>query len=243
MKELHFKNQCYNLLYLMSPIILSIEGNIGAGKSTILETIHASKTIVYLKEPVDIWSQIKDTSGETILAKYYKDPLKYAFPFQILALTTRLSEIRRTIRENPDCKIILCERSLETDRQIFAKMLYDEGKIDDVSYQIYQKLFDTNQLEIPLGGVIYLDTPSEICFERIKKRARVGEESIPLEYLQKCDNYHKEWLNQPDLPYPVVTINDSVSIESFDTFIYSNFTSITSFPNQTNSVPDWYFTL
>jgi len=195
---------------MTTPILLSMEGNIGAGKSTLLKSIPDYPWLVKVQEPVDLWSQIIDASdGETILTKFYKDPTKYAFAFQILAYSTRLSIIRKVIKENPTAKVILCERSLETDRFIFAKMLYDDGKIDDVSYQIYQNLFDTNPLEIPLGGVLYLDVDADICNSRIKTRAREGEDSIPLEYLKSCERYHRDWLLSSDVSYPVKKIDES----------------------------------
>lgn len=194
---------------MTTPILLSIEGNIGAGKSTLLKSIPDYPWLVKVQEPVDLWSQIVDSSdGETILAKFYKDPTKYAFAFQILAYSTRLSIIRNVIKDNPMAKVILCERSLETDRFIFAKMLYDDGKIDNVSYQIYENLFDTNPLEIPLGGVLHLDIDAETCYSRVKTRAREGEDSIPLEYLKACDKYHRDWLDS-DVSYPVKKIDES----------------------------------
>ena len=78
------------------PRIITLEGNIGAGKSTLLEKLHEKyqhdPTIIFLKEPVDTWEQIKDeTSGDTILKMFYANPAKYAFPFQIMAYITRLS--------------------------------------------------------------------------------------------------------------------------------------------------------
>jgi len=194
---------------MTNPILLSIEGNIGAGKSTLLKAIPDYDWLIKVQEPVDIWSHIADQqTGETILSKFYKDPTKYAFAFQILAYSTRLAIIRNVIKENPHAKVILCERSLETDRFVFAKMLYDDGKIDDVSYQIYQNLFDTNPLEIPLGGVLYLNIDAETCDSRIKKRARDGEDSIPLEYLKSCEKYHRDWLDS-NVSYPVKPINES----------------------------------
>ena len=194
---------------MTKPILLSIEGNIGAGKSTLLKAIPDYPWLIKVQEPVDLWSHIADAGGETILAKFYKDPAKYAFAFQILAYSTRLSIIRKVIKENPGAKVILCERSLETDRYVFAKMLYDDGKIDDVSYQIYQNLFDTNPLEIPLGGVLHLDIDAVTCDSRIKKRAREGEDGIPLEYLKSCERYHRDWLLSSDISYPVKPIDDS----------------------------------
>ena len=64
-----------------------------------------------MREPVDLWEKIKDKEGETILSKFYKDPNKYAFSFQIMAFTTRLSLLSETIRNNPQAQVILCERS------------------------------------------------------------------------------------------------------------------------------------
>ena len=73
-----------------------------------------------------------DLSGVTILEKYYQDQEKYAFPFQMMAYITRLSLIRTA----PEECIIFTERCVFTDREIFAKMLYDSGKIDHISYSI-----------------------------------------------------------------------------------------------------------
>jgi len=102
------------------PKIISIEGNIGAGKTTILDNLKEylkhDKEIIVLKEPVDIWESIVDKENETILQKFYKNPAKYSFTFQVMAFVTRLSILRKTVKENPHCKLIICERSLEADR-------------------------------------------------------------------------------------------------------------------------------
>jgi deoxyadenosine/deoxycytidine kinase len=190
-------------------MIISIEGNIGSGKSTLLQQLEKycenSKRIVFLKEPVDEWTQIKDTDGENILEKFYRDPHKYAFAFQIMAHATRLSNLKRVIKENPDCETIICERSLESDKNVFANMLYNEGKIDEVCYQIYNLNFAENK-EYAVDRVIYVETDPEICFQRIAKRARTGESDISLDYLQKCDEYHKTWITT-GLPIHVPTLH------------------------------------
>ena len=69
---------------MSKPIFISIEGNIGSGKSTILEKLQEfmrdNNRIVFLKEPVDIWETIKDeNTGENILQKFYKNQDKYNF--------------------------------------------------------------------------------------------------------------------------------------------------------------------
>lgn len=184
-----------------NPLMISINGNIGSGKSTILEHLEKyydytgrGRNILFLKEPVDEWSTICDASGETILSKFYKDPAKYAFAFQVMAYATRLNMIRKTILENPECRVLICERSLEADKQIFANMLHDDGLIDDVSYQIYCRNFSEYAPDFKVDKNVYIDASAEVCYSRIAKRSRSGETNIELAYLQKCKKYHDEWL-------------------------------------------------
>ena len=197
------------------PIIISIEGNIGSGKSTILSKLEEAMSdspdkIMFLKEPVDMWEAIKDpVSGENILQKFYNDQHKYAFPFQVMAYASRLSMIRQAIRESKP-EIIICERSLDADKYIFAKMLYDEKKIDEVCYQIYNHFYKEYMTDVQLDGIIYIDADAEVCHERIDKRARVGESGIPLVYLQKCKSYHHEWLTKTKTP--VLNINANIDV-------------------------------
>ena len=184
-------------LYTKRPRICAIEGNIGAGKTTIFEQLKThfknNRSVVFMPEPVDIWETIRDASGKTILEKFYADP-KYAFSFQIMAYSTRLAMLRKTIREHPDCELIICERSLEADRNIFAKMLFDDGVIDEICYQIYKKIYSEYADMFPVSGIVYIDADADVCAKRIEKRARDGEAGIQLDYLEKCKKYHDEWL-------------------------------------------------
>ena len=183
-------------------LIISIEGNIGSGKSTLIDILkNTNKNIIYLPEPVNIWNEIKDTSGVSILEKYYKDQQRYAFSFQMMAYITRLSLIRKTLKSAPEDCIIITERSIYTDREIFAKMLYDAGKIESIEYSIYLRWFDEFS-ETVLNGIIYIQTTPETCLTRINLRNRKGEESIPLSYLEDCHRYHEDWINNtPNVLY------------------------------------------
>ena len=180
----------------MNPIY-SVEGNIGSGKSTFIDILIKEKyfkNVVYLKEPVHIWETIKDKENETILEKFYKNQEKYSFSFQIMAYISRLSELKKVIKKNPK-KIILTERSILTDKNVFAKMLYDDKKIEEINYKIYLKWFDDFMSDFNFCGVIYIQTNPEICNKRIKKRNRKGEENIPMKYSVKCHIYHEDWIN------------------------------------------------
>ena len=183
------------------PYIISIEGNIGAGKSTFvaeLKILYAErKDIVFLQEPVDAWAEITQ-DGKTMLELFYENQKKYSFAFQVMAYMSRLRMIKAEIEKAlilSDTKIIVMERSLDADRHIFAKMLYEDGMIEKCMYEIYQLMSDDGLKEYSSDGIIWLNTGAEECHRRIGKRGREGEEMIGMEYLKKCDRYHGEWLN------------------------------------------------
>lgn len=183
--------------------IISIEGNIGSGKSTLLENLREyyknDDCVIFLKEPVDEWEKIKDENGITILEKFYSDQDKYAFSFQMMAYISRLKILRDTIKKIKNIEknvYIITERSLYTDKMVFAKMLYETGKIEYVNYQIYLNWFNTFLEEFPVHKVVYVKTLSNICFNRISKRSREGESNIPLDYLDSCSNYHDNMLDK-----------------------------------------------
>lgn len=188
---------------MSKPYIISIEGNIGTGKSTFLENLESNinksnpemgNQILFLKEPVDIWESIKDEQGHTILEKFYKDQRRYAFTFQVMAYISRLSMLKRAIKENPDCKIIIIERSLIADKNIFMQMLYDDGQVEKMEFEIYNRWYKEFIDEYRVNAIVYLDSDPDICSARIGKRNRNGEDGIPLAYLEKCRDYHKKWL-------------------------------------------------
>ena len=186
--------------------LFTIEGNIGSGKSTLISKLTKYNHIVFLPEPVDIWNTIRDSAGITILENFYKDPQRYAFSFQMMAYISRLSLLRKAMRADPDA-IIITERSIWTDRYIFAKMLYDDHKISNIDYSIYLKWFDEFITDIHLSGIIYVKTNPTICQERIILRNRVGE-TIPLDYSINCHKYHEEWLTSSTTP--ILTLDGNI---------------------------------
>jgi deoxyadenosine/deoxycytidine kinase len=188
--------------------IISIEGNIGSGKSSLLENLKKyyenNPYVRFLKEPVDDWEKIKDKQENTMLQKFYGDQEKYSFPFQMMAYISRLAILRNEVEniykhaDNNIVKtyVIITERSLYTDREVFAKMLFDQGKIEDVCYQIYLHWFDEFIKDFKNVNSVYVITEPNKCYERIHKRARVGEEFIPLSYLEDCHEYHNRFLEK-----------------------------------------------
>jgi deoxyadenosine/deoxycytidine kinase len=213
-----------------SPLIISVEGNIGAGKSTLLHYLQKkvteivmksySKKMNVLQEPVDVWNTVCDENNQNILTKYYEDPEKYSFPFQILAYTTRLSLIQNELNKK-ESDVIVCERSLDADKNIFAKMLFDDNKIEYINYQIYNRLYQDTA--ITANCIIYLDTTPDICMKRIQKRNRTGEDKIQIEYLAKCKQYYDDWLiHNNAYGIPVLHINVDEEIDYNDKNLHEN---------------------
>jgi len=199
-------------------VILSIEGNIGSGKTTLMECLKNNyknnPNFIFLKEPVDEWETIKDVNGTTILEKFYLNQDKYSFPFQMMAYISRLNVLHQALQDiKPNRKyIIITERSLNTDRYVFAKMLYETGKMEEVCYQIYLNWFDTFSKEFPVHKVVYVKTEPEICHARISKRAREGENNIPLEYLKMCDKYHEDMMENNHKNAEIKVIDGNIDV-------------------------------
>jgi len=199
------------------PLIISIEGNIGTGKSTLIEKVQEYFTenypgvkIGYIPEPVDVWTSVTDTNGMTILEKYYGDQHKYAFTFQMMAYISRLSIIRKALKEDTD--IIIMERSIFTDCEVFAKMLYDDGKIEEIEYNIYMKWFNEFIGDLPNIWHIYIQADPNVSAGRVIKRGRQGE-IIPLSYLEKCHDYHENWLLKKQVS-PTLLLDGNVEMDT-----------------------------
>lgn len=183
------------------PFLISIEGNIGAGKSTILEHLEKHLTsslqankVLFLKEPLDIWENFHDEAGNNILQKFYANQVRYAFTFQVMAFITRLSLLRQAIHNNPDVDIIIIERSLCADKNIFMNMLHADGIVEKIEFDIYNKWYAEYIEKYRVDAVIYMDSNPEVCSVRINRRNRNGEDNIPLDYLKKCRDFHTKWL-------------------------------------------------
>jgi deoxyadenosine/deoxycytidine kinase len=92
-------------------------------------------------------------------------------------------------------------------------MLSDDGVIGNVEYKIYKQFCTEFSDEFGLSGVIYIDADAEVCSKRVNKRSREGEETIPLDYLQKCKDYHDQWLIYRPIDFKLLRIDTNQDIE------------------------------
>jgi len=192
-------------------MIISIEGNIGSGKSTFFNYIKEqieSEDVIFLCEPVNIWESIRDSDGN-LLEHFYNDPYKYSYCFQMTAYISRLIMLKTALKTLRPGGTIITERCVFSDFNVFAKMLYDSGKINQIEYHSYKLWFDHFLLEIPVPVFVYLKATPQTCYNRVLTRGRISEIGISIEYLTECEKYHDKWLLMSGLgAVPNVTILD-----------------------------------
>jgi deoxyadenosine/deoxycytidine kinase len=154
-----------------------IDGNIGSGKSTVLNALKDYKKVIL--EDVDDW--------KPYLHQFYSDMDKYSLSFQMKVLLHHI--------KNKDLSTeYVLERSPLSCIHIFGQKLKNDYKISDLDFNL---MIDYNKT---LGWLpkklIFINTDPEICLQRIKQRDRAGE-LIPLEYLKGIDSLYKDlYLNK-----------------------------------------------
>lgn len=208
-------------LVRLTPIMASVftvEGNIGSGKTTLLSELEALPQGFFTKphrvifEPVEDWMHVRDDTGENMLVRYYQDPKKYGFTFQMMALASRCRRFLETVRQYPDHVLIL-ERSIYTDSFVFAKMLKEASTLSAIEWHVYQEWFQLLEGLLPndlsVCGVVYLTALPETCMARVQHRGREGEHTIALDYLQQLHSCHQQWLSTT--PTPVLHLDDTAS--------------------------------
>lgn len=182
--------------------MMLLEGNIAAGKSTVGKVLEASGMFDFVEEPVDAW---RSAFASNLLDMFYRDMKRWAFTFQIVAFITRPKTWKEILALTSRSLVVL-ERSVFTDRHVFAPILHRLGAMSDAEWQVYCGLWDfvvSNYCTEP-DCILYLRTPAEVCMDRIRTRGRNEESEITLEYLRQLETLHDEWL----LEHPRVIILD-----------------------------------
>lgn len=169
--------------------MISVEGSIGAGKSTFCAMLKDDDFAV-CEEPVTDWIlQSKDGTRLNALTAFYHNKTKYASMFQTLVLRTRVEQARVW-------KGGIVERCIHSDR-IFGTMQYRLGHMDEMEYAAYLYQFRqaVRDMPTPVCGYIYIKTSVDTCLDRIAKRNRAGESGITKEYLSLLEEEHESWMS------------------------------------------------
>jgi len=181
----------------MNKLKFNVNGNIGAGKSTYTKLMkqHIMSSDV-CEEPVQKWLETVDSKNENILQKFYNEPKEYAFLLQNFACITRMMKSEEILTTTKASNIFY-DRFIDTDKNVFFKMLCDDGMISEIEQTMYNSWYDFYTKYVRpafFDFTIYLRCEPEVAYNRIMKRNRVEEKDITLEYITKVHQYHEDWL-------------------------------------------------
>ena len=188
--------------------MISIEANIGTGKSTFLKIFGEKWPDIFniIYEPLEEWQTKYSHDDKNILGLFYNDIPRWSYTFQSNAFITR---IQKYCEQRVPNKINLTERSIYSDYHIFAQMLKDDQKMNPIEWKLYDNWFHwlNDKFIGKPDAIIYLRCEPEVAFDRVKKRARSEENKITLDYLTRLHEYHDRWLlNERNIPVKVIDV-------------------------------------
>ncbi len=183
---------------------IAIEGNIGAGKTSL------SKRIAEELEAILILEQFEDNS---FLPKFYKDPERFAFPLELTFIAERYQQLKQM-----QVSLNLFKPLVIADYFIDKSLIFSRNTLEEDEYLLYTKLFSIINNSLPKPELlVYLHVNVERLLKNINLRGREYEQQIKPEYLQKVENgYFNHFKTLPDLPILIIDINelDFVNIAS-----------------------------
>lgn len=175
--------------------MILIEGQIGAGKTTIGEIVEA-------RFGIRLYRELGNPDTLALLDRFYADKRRWAFTLQIHFLNERFRMIKAIFRDGGG----ILDRSIFGDR-IFAEMLRDDGDMSGEEFNTYSTLLD-NMLEHVQRPhlLIYLDATVDTAMERIRRRNRGLESGIPRAYLEELNRRYLDWYDSYALS-PKIFVN------------------------------------
>lgn len=184
------------------PKIIAVAGNIGAGKSSLVDWLSKQLGMVPFFEPHD---------ENPYLASFYEDMPRWAFSSQLFFLIKRFQIHRKIAQHPPTGGALVQDRTLYEDAEIFAEHLHRQGYIDERDYRTYQDLYSTLKGELrPPDLMIYLRCPLRTLTKRIARRGRDFEKAIPRAYLKSLEALYEEWFARYDLSPSLVIETDRI---------------------------------
>ena len=191
-----------------------ISGNIGVGKTTLSEIISKKFN----------WElQLEEVKDNPYLDDFYKSMTDWSFHLQIFFLNSRFNQIQKISESN---NIVIQDRSIYEDFEVFTKTLHDSGVLMDREFNNYNRLYNTilKYIEEP-DLLIYLRNLNiDKIISNIEKRSRKFEKAIDKDYLKKLNLYYENWISKHPKD-KVLTIdlseNDFIEDPKFLKKIYS----------------------
>ncbi len=163
---------------------IAIAGNMGSGKSTLVEFLSQNYDVAPFYEPND---------ENPYLADFYGDMKRWAFQSQLYFLSN-MFRLHQGLDRQPG--VVALDRTIFEDAEIFATALYQMRKISKRDWDTYQGFY-TSILDAirPPDLLIYLRCSMRTLRQRIKLRGRKMEQDVPLAYLKRLDRLYENWIS------------------------------------------------
>ena len=165
---------------------ITIEGNIGAGKTTLSHLLsrHYNARLV-----------LEEFADNPFLPKFYENPKLYAFPLELFFMAERYKQLKDLVQQKDLFQHITISDYLFTKCLLFAKVNLPEDE-----FRLYQRLFEIiHQQLVQPDLLIYLHTPVSRLQQNIKKRNRSYEQNIPDEYLFNIQETYTHYIKQHNI--------------------------------------------
>ena len=163
---------------------LAVEGNIGGGKTEALAALaSAFPSMPVFTEPVDEWADL--------MQLFYAAPAEWALAFSLKVLLS----FRRPGAATETC---LVERCPLATRHVFSQLLYNDGSLTHHEWELFKEYHDV--LAWKPDAILYIDTPVDVCLDRIRQRGRGAERGIEEDYLRRVDFQYANMLRFVDVP-------------------------------------------
>jgi deoxyguanosine kinase len=183
---------------------LVIEGNIGAGKTSLANMIGSKFNAKVILEQF---------SDNPFLPGFYKDPARFSFPLELSFLAERYNQIRKELI-TPD----LFKTFSVSDYYFTKSLIFSKATLSGDEYNLFRQLFDIMNLSVPVPDLyVYLYTSTDKLLDNIKKRGRPYEQNITADYLDKIQHSYFDFMKKNlDFRFLVIDTGDSdfVSKES-----------------------------
>lgn len=170
----------------MKHSFITVEGNIGAGKTTLTNL---------LAERFNARTVLEEFADNPFLSKFYENQQQYAFPVELFFMAERYKQLKEMIHTKELFQSLTISDYLFTKCLLFAKVTLPEEE-----FRLYQKLFDIISAQLPFPDIlIYLHAPVSKLQANIKKRNRAFEQNIPDEYLFSLQETYTNYIKQHNI--------------------------------------------
>ena len=187
---------------------IAIEGNIGAGKTTLAGRI---------AEDFNAKTVFERFADNPFLPKFYKDQARYAFSLEMSFLADRYQQLSDDLAQ-----FDLFSDFIVADYHIFKSLIFARVTLTEDEYRLYRKLFDIIYKEMPKPGLyVYLYQNTKKLLDNIKNRGRSYEQEIPAEYLDKINRGYLDYIkSQTDLNVLIIDVSDRDFVKKQEDYIY-----------------------